>query len=144
MTMNEKYPFQLVACCLLPEHLHCIWTLPEHDADYSIRWQGIKGLFSREYKKKMNLETEITDSLKKKREAGIWQRRFWEHTLVTQEDYNTHVDYIHYNPVKHGLVKHVRDWPWSSFHRYVKEGVYGVEWGTGLSDRFGMVKEFGE
>jgi len=144
LTIQATHPFTLVACCLLPEHIHCIWTLPENDSDYSIRWQGIKGLFSKRYKKNMNFHAEISYSQKKKREAGIWQRRFWEHTLVEQEDFNTHVNYIHYNPVKHNLVKHVRDWPWSTFHSFVEKGIYDIEWGSGMSERFSEMKDVGE
>jgi putative transposase len=129
-TIHKKYPFTLVACCLLPEHLHCIWTMPENDSDYSMRWKGIKGLFSKEYNKVVRPVVKLSKSMKKKREAGIWQRRFWEHTLCRQEDFNAHIDYIHYNPVKHGLVKNVSDWPWSTFHKYVKQGIYPADWGT--------------
>lgn len=92
----------------------------------------------------MNFHAEISYSQKKKREAGIWQRRFWEHTLVEQEDFNTHVNYIHYNPVKHNLVKHVRDWPWSTFHSFVEKGIYDIEWGSGMSERFSEMKDVGE
>jgi putative transposase len=143
-TIQTKYPFELVACCLLPNHLHCIWTLPEQDSDYSIRWRGIKGLFSKSYKKEMNIHPNLSASKMKKREAGIWQRRFWEHTIFKQEDFNLHVDYIHYNPVKHGLVNRACDWPWSTFHRFRKEGVYDVDWGTVLSYNYPKIKDVGE
>jgi len=128
--IRKKYPFDLVAFCLLPDHLHCIWTLPLNDAIYSIRWQGIKGLFS----KNMNLlghwNKIQNTSMKKKRESGYLQRRFWEHTIFKQEDFNRHFDYIHFNPVKHGFVKHPKDWPWSTFHKYVETGIYDDNWGT--------------
>ncbi|HEX9933985.1 MAG TPA: transposase [bacterium] len=129
-TITQKYPFDLVACCLMPNHLHCIWTMPENDFDYSIRWRGIKGLFSRQYQRHINPKIQSTESYKKKREAAIWQRRFWEHTIFSQDDFNCPVDYIHCNPVKHGFVRNPIDWPWSTFHRYTKMGIYEKDWGV--------------
>ena len=144
ITIHRKYPFNLVACCLLPDHLHCIWTMPENDADYSIRWRGIKGLFSKQYKNVCNPEIQLSESMKKKREAGIWQRRYWEHTLLTQEDFNAHVDYIHYNPVKHGLVNKVSDWPWSTFHKYLRQGIYAPDWGSDDCEYIKVIIKSGE
>jgi putative transposase len=128
-TISEKYPFDLVACCLMPNHLHCIWTMPDNDSNYSIRWQGIKGLFSKQYKGQFTHALQLTESQRMKREAAVWQRRFWEHTIFTQDDFNRHVDYIHYNPVKHDYVRNPMDWPWSTFHRYFKMGMYENDWG---------------
>lgn len=109
---------------MLPEHLHCIWTLPDGDTDFSTRWNLIKGYFSRQIPAGENVSKSRTD----KRERGIWQRRFWEHCLRDQDDFNRHIDYIHWNPVKHGWVQRVRDWPHSSFHRYVQAGIYPLDW----------------
>jgi putative transposase len=130
-TIQSRYPFIIEAICLLPEHLHCIWTLPEGDANYSLRWSEIKKFFSHQYRKQILVSESPTTSRNKRGEATLWQRRFWEHTIRDQEDFKRHLDYIHYNPVKHGLVDAVRDWEWSSFHRYVKMGVYEPEWGSG-------------
>ncbi len=138
---QEKYPFEMDAICLLPEHIHCTWNLPEEDFDYSIRWRYIKALFSRFYREYQGKERTPTKSRTKRRETGIWQRRFWDHMIRDEDDYYAHLDYIHYNPVKHGLVQSVRDWPWSSFHRYVQLGLYEPDWGSDItlpsSDSFG-------
>ena len=127
--VRERYPFTIDAVCLLPEHLHCIWTLPEGDANYGVRWKNIKRFFTKGYLKKIGLGVARNASRQRRGEAAIWQRRFWEHTIRDEADLNRHIDYIHYNPVKHGLVRSVSDWPWSSFHRYVRMGVYDRDWG---------------
>ena len=113
----------------LREHLHCIWTLPDHDADFSMRRRLIKSDFSLGcadvYKRSR------TDSRVRKGEQAVWQRRFWEHQIRDERDFALHVDYIHYNPVSHGLVAAPKDWPYSSFHRYVQDGCYPIDWGAG-------------
>jgi len=129
VNVRKKHPFQVDAICLLPEHIHCIWTLPEGDADYSMRWKEIKRIFTHEYLDQIGPVGIRNASRQKREEAAIWQRRFWEHTLRDEQDFNRHLDYIHYNPVKHGLVKKAQDWPWSSFHRYVGLGYYDKDWG---------------
>jgi putative transposase len=123
--VRERRPFQLIALCLLPNHLHCIWKLPEDDADYSTRWASIKAIFTREYLRQGGVEGARNRSHRRRHEAAIWQRRFWEHRIRDQRDFSRHVDYIHFNPVKHGLVTDPSDWPWSTYHRYVREGYYG-------------------
>jgi len=123
-------PFVIDACVLLPDHLHCIWTLPPGDMDFSSRWGKIKAGFSRRAKDILYDEAQLGSSRKKKRESSIWQRRFWEHVIVDERDCLNHMDYIHYNPVKHGLVEQVRDWPYSTFHRLVEQGIYPPQWGT--------------
>ena len=127
--MQKKYPFHVDAVCLLPDHLHCILTLPEGESNFSIRWRAIKGIFSREFQKQVNIDN-IPQCLSrmKRNELPVWQRRFWEHAIRDQNDYNRHVEYIHYNPVKHGLCDRVRDWPWSSYHQYVRKGLYTNGW----------------
>jgi putative transposase len=120
-------PFGVDAVVVLPDHLHCIWTLPEGDADFSTRWRLIKSRFSRaivarEWRSQRRIE---------KKERGIWQRRFWEHMIRDDRDMAAHVDYIHYNPVRHGLVRRVIDWPHSSFHRFVNMVTYPTEWAAG-------------
>ena len=124
-----RLPFQTEAVCLLPDHLHCIWKMPEGDTNYSVRWSEIKRLFTRSYISNIGPGGERNQSRRKRGEAAIWQRRFWEHMIRDEEDLNRHIDYIHYNPVKHGLVQRVCDWPWSSFLQYVRMGFYEKEWG---------------
>ena len=131
-------PFQIDAIVVLPEHLHAIWTLPEGDDDYAGRWRMIKSHFTHAL---ANLNAPITRNAKG--EYDLWQRRYWEHTIRDALDFERHVDYIHYNPVKHGLVTQVTEWPHSSFHRYVREGKLPSDWlGTDAKD--GRVGEIGE
>lgn len=118
-------PYETVAFCLLPDHLHCVWKLPEDDSDFSKKCSSIKGLFSKEYLKLGGRQKQVTKSRIRKGEVCIWQRRFWENQIRDENDLKRHVDYIHYNPVKHGLVRRIEDWPWSTYHRYVREGFYG-------------------
>jgi len=122
---RSRRPFETIAFCLLFEHLHCIWKLPEDDADYSKRWSSIKGLFRRTYLNLSGQRRRASSSRARKGEVCIWQRRFWEHQIRNENDLQRHVDYIHYNPIKHGLVQCVDDWPWSTYHKYAKEGFYG-------------------
>lgn len=110
-TVKQKKPFKMDAVVILPDHLHCIWALPPDDGNFSTRWNMLKGQFSRNIDK----AERISESRVKRHERGIWQRRFWAHWIEDQEDYNRHVDYIHWNPVKHGLVAQVIDWPYSIF-----------------------------
>ena len=124
--------FRIVAFCLLPDHFHTIWTLPEDDAHFSIRLRQIKGLFSRQYMMQSACGKPHPTQSRTREQRGrkpVWQTRFWEHLIRDDEDFRRHVDYTHYNPVKHGLVGTVADWKWSTFHRYVKDGVYSEEWG---------------
>ena len=121
--VQERLPFETIAICVLPDHLHVLWLLPNGDADFSSRWSLIKSNFSRALPAaKSRSASKIT-----KREKGIWQRRYWEHAIRDNADLERHVDYIHYNPVKHGLVSRVVDWPHSSFHRYVERGLLGSD-----------------
>ncbi len=136
MKVRLKHPFETLAVCLLPDHLHVIWQLPEGDSNYAVRWNEIKRNFSHEYMQNHeNGNSEKIESRIKRREVTIWQRRYWTHVLYDQEDLNNHIDYIHYNPLKHGLVDQVNDWQWSSFHRYVRIGVYAPDW-CGKADDF--------
>jgi len=125
----KDHPFNLDAIVILPEHIHCIWTLPSGDADFSGRWRLIKSYFSR----KMSVAHPFTLSRSReaKHEKAVWQRRYWEHMIRDEIDYIRHVEYIHYNPVKHGLVKSPVDWTYSSFHRFVEKGLYDSRWGSG-------------
>jgi putative transposase len=125
-SVRLRYPFHIDAVVILPEHLHCVWTLPPDDSDFSSRWSLIKSQFSRGIEKR----EWISQSRSKRCERGIWQRRFWEHMIRDDEDFNQHVDYVHWNPVKHGWAKGVADWPHSSFHEYVRRGLYPDHWGS--------------
>ena len=127
---RRDWPFEIDAWVLLPDHLHCIWTLPEADADFATRWALIKGRFTKRVGALLNREDWITESKRKHREGTLWQPRFWEHVIRDDRDYEAHMDYIHYNPVNHGLVSRVANWPFSSFHRYVKAEVYASDWGV--------------
>jgi putative transposase len=140
---RTRRPFQTIALCLLPDHLHSLWKLPVGDADFSTRWSSIKGLFSQQYLRDHSNIIATTTSRRRKGEVCIWQRRFWEHQIRDENDLNKHVDYIHYNAVKHGLVERVEDWPWSTYHRYVKEGFYkGDEEFADMTH--GITTDFGE
>ena len=121
---RQRHPFATDAMVVLPDHLHAVWTLPEGDADVAMRWRQIKSAFSRA----LPTIEPISGSRAAKGERGVWQRRFWEHTIRDENDFARHIDYIHINPVKHRLVTRVRDWPYSSFHRMVKLGVYPEDW----------------
>jgi putative transposase len=127
---RTRHPFTIDAIVVLPEHLHAVWTLPEGDSDYPLRWRLIKSAFSRA----LPATEAVSSSRARKSERGIWQRRFWEHTIRDERDFARHVDYIHFNPVKHGYVRKVRDWPYSSFRRMVKLGIYPEDWGGDLDE----------
>jgi putative transposase len=120
---RHERPFAIDAVVILPDHLHAILTLPVEDADFSGRWRRIKGHFS-------SALIEAGAELKRhpNGDLALWQRRFWEHTIRDETDFERHVDYIHFNPVKHGFVTRVRDWPYSSFHRYVRDGILPEDW----------------
>jgi len=126
---RADHPFKIDAWVLLPDHLHCIWTLPQGDSGYATRWALIKGRFTKKTKALLKREDWMTASKRKHREGAIWQRRYWEHVIRDELDFDNHMNYIHYNPVKHGLVARVSDWPFSSFHRYVDAGLYSKGWG---------------
>lgn len=132
--VHRNHPFKIVAWCVLPEHLHAVWELPKGDADYSMRWGLIKASFSRCVPK----EERIRSSRLRKGERGIWQRRFWEHLIRDERDLERKVNYTHFNPVKHGYVERVQDWPWSSFHRYVRRGWLPLDWGCADDFRGGF------
>jgi putative transposase len=125
--MIAKHPVHIDAMVVLPDHIHAIWTLADDDDNYSVRWQLFKALFSKNIPE--TDQPQRSDSRIKKRELAVWQRRFWEHRIRDAEDFKRHIDYIHYNPVKHGHVTRVRDWEYSTFHRYVKRGIYATSWG---------------
>ena len=120
-------PFEIDAIVILPDHLHAIWQMPPNDDDFSTRWRLIKSRFSQ----RIESSEAISASRLKTGERGIWQRRFWKHAIRDERDYTNHLDYIHYNPVKHGYCEHVTEWPHSSFHRWVERGVYPLHCAAG-------------
>ncbi|KNC94863.1 REP-associated tyrosine transposase [Trabulsiella odontotermitis] len=115
--VKRTKPFVINAWVILPEHMHCIWTLPDNDSDYSGRWRDIKKTFSRTIERRY-----------------VWQPRFWEHTIHNEHDFRRHMDYIYINPVKHGHVQKVVDWPFSTFHRDVRDGLYPADWASEVED----------
>lgn len=138
-SVRARYPFQVLAIVLLPDHLHTVWELPRGDSDYITRWRQIKSLFTRSYVQTMPAAASLrpSNSQRERQEHPIWQRRFFEHTCRNESDLKRCVDYTHFNPVKHGLVQQVCEWQWSSFHRYVELGEYDREWG-GRVDGYGQ------
>ena len=122
--VRRAHPFALDAVVVLPDHLHCLWTLPPGDSDYPMRWRLIKGRFSRA----LPAGEVVSQSRQRRGERGIWQRRYWEHAVRDERDFQCHLDYIHYNPVKHGHVSAPVDWPFSSFRRFVAAGFYERDW----------------
>ena len=130
---RARHSFHIDAWVVLPEHMHCLWTLPVGDADFALRWKVIKAGFAKRLPK---TET-ITTSQHSRRERGIWQRRYWEHLIRDENDYQRHFDYIHFNPLKHGHVQCLADWPCSSFHRAVRQGIYLPDWRGGADIEIG-------
>jgi putative transposase len=125
--VKMNHPFTIDAIVILPNHLHCIWSLPHGDSDFSMRWRLIKSTFSRCCPQRYKCDR--NSSRLNKNEQAVWQRRFWEHQIRDELDFQRHVDYIHYNPVHHKLTDCPKDWPYSSFHRYVERGIYDINWG---------------
>lgn len=126
---RDERPFHIDAWVVLPDHMHCVITLPPGDVDYSNRIKAIKIRFVRAVApRERRSAVRIA-----KGERGIWQRRLWEHTLRDEADYARHIDYVHYNPVKHGHAAAAAEWPHSTFHRWVRRGVYSADWGGDVS-----------
>lgn len=125
--VKQRHPFKLDAMVVLPDHLHAIITLPVNDNNFPTRWRLIKAGFSRQ----LPGQERVTESRKRKGERGIWQRRYWEHLIRSDNDFEKHVDYIHYNPVKHGYVRRTDEWPYSTIHDYISKGLLDPNWGYG-------------
>jgi putative transposase len=132
---RKRHPFDIDAMVVLPDHLHAVWTLPLGDANFPLRWRLIKTWFSRNLPHGEHRRA----SQVSKGERGVWQRRYWEHLIRDETDLARHVDYTHWNPVKHGHVARAVDWPYSTFHRFVRDGVLAEDWG-----RAGDNASFGE
>jgi len=130
--VKARHPFKIHGWVVLPEHFHCVLELPPDDTDYATRFRLVKVGFSKALPK-----TERRSAVRVRRgERGIWQRRYWEHVIRDEADYRAHLDYIHYNPVKHDWVKQVKDWPYSTFHYWVRQGVYPFDWGGCRGDLY--------
>lgn len=127
-TVRITRPFRIDAWVLLPDHLHTIWSLPADDADFATRWRLIKTHVTRHCGADYFRADWLTGHRAKKHCGTLWQHRYWEHLLRDHTDFRRHLDYLHWNPVKHGLVDRVADWPWSSFHRHVAQGTYPPDW----------------
>jgi putative transposase len=134
---RDRHPFGLEAIVVLPDHLHTIWTLPEGDADFPLRWRLVKTAFSRG----VPTGEFVSQSRLHKGERGIWQRRYWEHIVRDQDDFDRHLDYVHFNPVRDRHALRVKDWPYSSFHRMARLGFYPEDWAGDISD---PISDFGE
>lgn len=132
--IKRAHPFRIDAMVVLPDHLHALWTLPPGDADFATRWMLIKAGFSRQ----IPPSERRTPSRVSKGERGIWQRRYWEHLIRDERDFARHVDYVHFNPVKHGLVKRAVEWPHSSIHRYVRLGAVNPDWASDKDEESGF------
>ncbi|MCL2525393.1 MAG: transposase [Betaproteobacteria bacterium] len=128
--VKQAHPFDILAWIVLPDHLHAIWTLPENDGDCATRWMLIKAGFSR----RIPQGEWIRASKRRKGERGIWQRRFWEHLIVDENDLQRHMDYVHFNPVKHGYAERASAWPYSSIHRYIRQGWMPLDWSAAAGD----------
>jgi putative transposase len=139
---QATFPFILDGWVLLPDHLHCIWSLPPGDAAFGKRWAIIKRAVTQKCGSLLYRKEWMNDSKRRRNESIVWQRRFWEHSIRDESDFTRHLDYLHYNPVKHGLVQQVKEWPFSTFHRYVNAGMYSEDWGS--LDVAAADEEYGE
>ncbi|RJR36086.1 MAG: transposase [Deltaproteobacteria bacterium] len=140
--VQKEFPFTMDAWVFLPDHLHCLWTLPPEETDYSKRWGVIKARFTKVIAKEQGRSALLTGSRIRHWESTIWQRRFWEHRIRDERDLGAHLDYIHFNPVKHGLVDSPEKWPYSSFREYVRRDYYEDNWGANI--KFEPDLNFGE
>ncbi len=138
-SVRRSRPFEIDAIVVMPDHLHCIWTLPPGDVDFSTRWRLVKTGFTKHCP---DILRRAPDTARLTRgEQAVWQHRYWEHQIRDDADFARHVDYIHYNPVKHGLARSPLEWPYSSFGRYVEAGVYAPDWGRGAMGFEGVGRE---
>jgi len=124
--VRQQYPFLVLAIVVLPDHLHTLWTLPAQDSDFAGRWRFLKGLFTRRIKSRG-----VAMQVNQRGEHFLWQRRYWEHLIGSERDLAHHIDYIHANPVRHGYVTSAVDWPYSSFHTFVRAGRLPSNWMAG-------------
>lgn len=132
-SVRQRHPFIIHSWVVLPDHIHCVIERPPDDADFTARWRLIKMEFSKALPK-----NERRSQVRVARgERGIWQRRYWEQLIRDDADFGAHMDYVHINPLKHGLGRRVGDWPHSTFHRLVEQGIYPADWAGGDEDLLG-------
>ncbi len=141
---QARWPFTIDASVILPDHLHAIWTLPKGDFDFSMRWGYLKKTFTKAWLAERLPTQRVSASQQRDRRAGVWQRRFWEHTIRDERDMNAHHDYIHFNPVKHGLATCPHAWPHSTFEKAVRETRYDADWCCSCGDRRAKAPTFDE
>ena len=127
--VREKHPFTIEAFVLLPDHFHCLLTLPHDDSDFSVRLRLIKTYVTKYYGQQLGIKIGISQSRQKRKESNLWQRRFWEHLIRNEQDFASHCDYIHHNPVHHKLCENPTDWEYSTIHRFIALGIYYSDWG---------------
>ena len=140
--VKAEMPFDILGAVILPDHLHFIWALPPDDEAYPTRVGRLKALFTKQLPINQRPVTSLPKSRRKRRETGVWQRRFWEHALRNEEDFKRHLDYIHYNPVKHGYSRCPHSWPSSSFHQWVEKGGYSSDWCCRCEERLPKIPDF--
>ena len=138
--VRRQRPFRIEGWVLLPDHLHAIWTLPSDDDDHATRWRLIKRRVTHQLGGACHNPAVMTERRRKKGQGSLWQHRYWEHCLRDEDDMRRHLDYLHFNPVKHGLVARVVDWQWSTFHRYLADGAYPMDWGGTVGGTDGSSK----
>ncbi len=142
---RDRWPFSIDAVVLLPDHWHALWTLPTGDEAYPTRLGWLKKEFTKRWLAQGGNEATVSEGRSADGRRGVWQPKYWEHTIRDETDFENHADYIHYNPVKHGYVTRAADWLWSSFHKWVGEGVYDPAWGTETPTRLTkLTTDFGE
>ncbi len=141
VSVRRRLPFDLHVFVLLPDHLHCIASMPDDDDDFPTRWRQIKSLFTREYLQTGGRDRTVTPQSRRQGRRGVWQPRYWEHRIRDERDYLQHRDYIHLNPVRHGYVERPEDWPWSSFHRHVRLGWLDPKWPGSSSVEVPVIEE---
>jgi len=141
--VRQTMPFSIEAWVLLPDHLHTIWTLPEHDDRIAARWAVIKSYVTKRCRHLFTTKENVSKSRSRRKEGSVWQRRFWEHVIRDDPDFHRHLDYLHWNPVKHGYAKTPMDWPYSTIHRFVAHGLYPPNWGCDCVEEY-SADNFGE
>jgi putative transposase len=139
--VRKNHPFSIDAFVLLPDHFHCLWTLPPDDSDLSTRMRLVKAYVTRHYGADLEIDSEISASRQKRKERNLWQRRFWEHLIRDETDFENHCDYIHYNPVHHQYCERPTDWQFSSLHRFIEKQIYSPNWAY---TNVGMVLDRGQ
>jgi len=132
---RRTWPFEIQALVLLPDHLHTIWTLPEGDSDFSRRWGWIKKTFTQRWLACGHPAIKVSETKARRRRRGVWQVRFWEHEIRDERDMKAHFDYIHFNPVRHGLAHCPHAWPYSTFSKWVAQGEYSRDWSCACDGR---------